>query len=348
MSNRAAFLETSMGPIVVRDAEIGEPGEGEILIKVYASAIQPADAKIAKQAMMPMEYPAILGSPVAGTVEALGPGVKGKAAVGDRVVCGTKVFMHKKAKYGGLQRYTVVDESEVVEIGEVDFTKAVALASYTPPGALFGKSTLNMHWPSIPATPLPASEQGKKILIWGGSSAMGALAISYAKQAGYTVISTSSPHNFELLKSLGADHIFYHSDPATVGQIRNLFPIDYWFDTISLPASLTTIFKILSPDGEAITKAHILVLLPPSMPGMPQPPEGITLQFHRFSTQAPENAEWQTHFLARDGFLEKGIKSGVLKGVPSELIGGLDKASEGIEAVFKGVSAKKVVINPWA
>lgn len=65
---------------------------------------------------MKFEYPIVLGSPVAGTVEALGPGTVGKVAVGDRVTCGTKIYAHKKAKYGGLQRFTVVDESEIIEV----------------------------------------------------------------------------------------------------------------------------------------------------------------------------------------------------------------------------------------
>jgi NADPH:quinone reductase-like Zn-dependent oxidoreductase len=62
--------------------------------------------------MVPVEYPAVLGSPVAGVVEAIGAGVS-KVAVGERVVCGTKIFSHKKAKYGGLQRFSVVDASEI-------------------------------------------------------------------------------------------------------------------------------------------------------------------------------------------------------------------------------------------
>jgi len=222
------------------------------------------------------------------------------------------------------------------------------LGSYTPPGALFGSTTLNMHRPSIPAAPLPPTEQDKKILIWGGSSAMGSLSISYAKAAGYTVVTTCSPHNFELVKSLGADHVFDHSDAATVDSIRGLFPIDYWFDTISLPQSLTTILKILAPEGGEVTKADILLLLPPSMPGMPQVPEGITVKMHRWSTHAPENAEWARWLLARGGFLEEGIKSGVIKGVPAEQIGGLEKVADGIERVFKGVSGRKLVVDPWA
>lgn len=115
MSNRAAFIETEKGRVVVRDAETAQPGEGEVLIKVQACAISPASAKVAKLAMIPVEYPAVLGTPVAGTVEALGTGVT-DVQVGQRVVCGTKVFAHKKAKYGGLQRFAVVDASEIVEV----------------------------------------------------------------------------------------------------------------------------------------------------------------------------------------------------------------------------------------
>jgi len=65
--------------------------------------------------MIPLEYPAVLGSPVGGVVQALGEGVN-KVAVGDRIVCGTKIFTQKEAKYGGTQRYTLVDESEVIEV----------------------------------------------------------------------------------------------------------------------------------------------------------------------------------------------------------------------------------------
>lgn len=115
MNNRAAFVETEKGQIVVRDAEIAELGEGEVLVKVHACAIQPADSKVAKLSMVKVEYPAVLGSPVAGVVEAVGPGVT-DVSVGSRIVCGTKVFSQKKAKFGGLQRFCVVDASEIVHV----------------------------------------------------------------------------------------------------------------------------------------------------------------------------------------------------------------------------------------
>jgi len=41
-----------------------------------------------------------------------------------------------------------------------------------------------------------------------------------------------------------------------------------------------------------VTKASILVLLLPVTFGNPELPEGVTVQFHRFSTHAPENVDW--------------------------------------------------------
>jgi NADPH:quinone reductase-like Zn-dependent oxidoreductase len=176
---------------------------------------------------------------------------------------------------------------------------------------------------------------------------MGSLSISYAKTAGYTVVSTGSPHNSDLLRDCGADYFFDHSDPETVGAIRNISPI-YWFDTIALRPSLCTLLKILALVDEPVTKANILTLLPLVMTGMKSEdiPEGIITQFYNFSTYAPENAELHAYFLACGVFLEKAIKNGVLKGDPPEVTGGLDTVTEGIEKVRKGVNGKKVVIQP--
>ena len=109
---------------------------------------------------------------------------------------------------------------------------------------------------------------------------MGSLAISYDKQAGYVVISTSSKLYFDLLKFLGADHIFDHSDPATVYAIHNLFPIEYWLDTISLKPTVSTILKILAPEGQLVTKANLVLLLPPALLGIEAFPEGVTTQIY--------------------------------------------------------------------
>lgn len=63
----------------------------------------------------------------------------------------------------------------------------------------------------LPTSPLPTP---KPILINGGSTATGILGIQFAKLSGLTVLATASPHNFDYLKSLGADAVFDYQTPA--------------------------------------------------------------------------------------------------------------------------------------
>lgn len=49
-------------------------------------------------------------------------------------------------------------------------------------------------------------------LVWAGSSSVGLYAIQIATLAGYQVVTTCSPKNFELVKSLGAVAAYDYSD----------------------------------------------------------------------------------------------------------------------------------------
>lgn len=49
---------------------------------------------------------------------------------------------------------------------------------------------------------------------------MGIFGIQYARLSGYTVVATSSPHNFDYLKSLGADAVFDYSSPSCATDIK--------------------------------------------------------------------------------------------------------------------------------
>jgi NADPH:quinone reductase-like Zn-dependent oxidoreductase len=44
-------------------------------------------------------------------------------------------------------------------------------------------------------------------LVYGGSTAVGMFAVQLAKLAGYKVVATASPKNFDLVKSYGADEV---------------------------------------------------------------------------------------------------------------------------------------------
>lgn len=68
----------------------------------------------------------------------------------------------------------------------------------------------------LPTSPLPTP---KPILILGGSTATGILGVQFAKLSGLTVLATASPHNFDYLRSLGADAVFdYHTPPEELAR----------------------------------------------------------------------------------------------------------------------------------
>ena len=64
-------------------------------------------------------------------------------------------------------------------------------------------------------------------------------AIKLASLLGYRVVTTASPHNFELVKSLGALAVFDYKDPNVSMKIRewirdqNIGPLTKGLDTIS-------------------------------------------------------------------------------------------------------------------
>lgn len=65
-----------------------------------------------------------------------------------------------------------------------------------------------------------AAKDSQPILIYGGSTATGIYGIQYAKISGLKVIATASPHNFDYLKSLGADAVFDYKSPTVAADIR--------------------------------------------------------------------------------------------------------------------------------
>src|SRR5260221_14783734 len=84
---KASFVKTTGAPDVLRYGELPTPTPqaGEIRIRVGAAALNPIDTYIrAGIVNMPLPKPFVTGSDVAGTVDAVGAGVK-RFKVGDRV-----------------------------------------------------------------------------------------------------------------------------------------------------------------------------------------------------------------------------------------------------------------------
>ena len=81
--HKALVVETPQAPFVVKTVDVQHPGPGEVLVKIEATALNPADWKFHTGAFI-QKYPTVFGFDAAGTIAELGEGVT-SFAVGDRV-----------------------------------------------------------------------------------------------------------------------------------------------------------------------------------------------------------------------------------------------------------------------
>ena len=81
---RAAVLSKQGGQLEVRDISLGDPGPGQVKVRVAAAGVCHSDLSLANGTLL-QEVPAVLGHEGAGVVLAVGEGVD-RVAVGDHVV----------------------------------------------------------------------------------------------------------------------------------------------------------------------------------------------------------------------------------------------------------------------
>jgi NADPH:quinone reductase-like Zn-dependent oxidoreductase len=115
---------------------------------------------------------------------------------------------------GTFQHFTVADQLSVCPLPDYISYEAAAtlpLAMSTAASGLYPPTYLGLDFPS-----LAPEQSGKTLLIWGGSSSVGCCAIQLAVASGLTVVTTCSPHNFELCKKLGAAEVFDHKSETIV------------------------------------------------------------------------------------------------------------------------------------
>lgn len=219
--NEAAWLAAKHEPLQVTAAPYTEPGDGEILVRNRAIAVNPVDWILPYLGGMMFPWvkpPFILGSDVAGDVVAVGAGVAG-VKVGDRVLAmaAGAVKSRSRSAEGAFQAYSIVLPRLTTLLPDsVSYTEAavVPLGVMTAACALFQRDALALEFPS--ATPTPRDQW---VLIWGGSTSVGSNAIQLAAAAGYGVVVTASPKNFDYVKSLGATHAYDYRSPSVVADI---------------------------------------------------------------------------------------------------------------------------------
>ncbi|KAH7117852.1 zinc-binding oxidoreductase CipB [Dendryphion nanum] len=337
MSNKAAWLTAAKAkPLKVDSAEFPKAGPNEVVIKNHAVAVNPIDWKIQEMGIFLKKYPNITGTDVAGEVHEVGQGVT-HVKKGDRVIGHCFSLLSNNPSNGGFQLYTSCNALVVAKIpSSLSYANAAVfpLSISTAATCLFKKETLALPL-SLSTTP---SDTGKSVLVWGGSSSVGASAIQLAVAAGVKVVSVAGKHNIQKVKDLGASAVFDHSSPTVIDDIVSaLEGTEYQgvCDCIGIPPAVhgwTPVYKKLGGRYGSVM---------PEVKGLPEGIEGgsVFAPTVALSDRYVGEAVWGK-------YIPEALEKGIFKGPELTVIeGGLEKVQEGLDKLKKGISFGKVVIT---
>lgn len=208
---RALFVPASGEQPTLADLPTPTPGDGEVLLRVCAAALNPLDNHIAAGALEQMfehRYPVVLGRDASGVVEAVGEGVD-DVAVGDEVLA--HILFEPPFQAGTLAEYAVVP-ARTVTVKPVDLDHVTAAALPLAGGA--AQMVVDAIHP----------QQGQVVLVNGASGGVGRYAVQLLHRLGVTVIATAAPADADRLRELGASEVVDFTAGPVAEQVRAAHP----------------------------------------------------------------------------------------------------------------------------
>ena len=186
-----------------REVESPTPGPGEVLIDIAASAVNRADL-LQRQGNYPVPPGAsqILGLECSGTIAAIGAGVT-QRAVGDRVTA--------LLTGGGYAEQVAVPVEQTMDVPEsVDLADAAALPEVA--------CTV---WSNVIMT--SGLQPGEWLLVHGGGSGIGTMAIQIAKALGARIaVTAGSTEKLAACEALGAEVLINYREQDFVEVVKDV------------------------------------------------------------------------------------------------------------------------------
>jgi NADPH:quinone reductase-like Zn-dependent oxidoreductase len=175
------------------------PSDSEILVRVAATSVNPIDYKMrsgAAKDRFPIEFPAILGRDIAGTVRAVGSRVK-DFKVGDKIIAlGWKAYAE----------LAIVDPADATLLPDgLDLPESAALPLVVTTGDQLARAT--------------KLQPGQTLLVSGAIGGVGRTAVWTAKKSGVKVIAGVRKSQLKQAEDLHADAILALDDPAALDQL---------------------------------------------------------------------------------------------------------------------------------
>jgi NADPH:quinone reductase-like Zn-dependent oxidoreductase len=234
---KAIYLEKKGGAESLVSGEIPKPSPkaGEVLIKVYATAVMPTELHwvptFQKQSGEPRAFPIVLSHEFSGVVELSGANVSA-VSVGEEVFGINDWFIN-----GAQAEYCVVAGTALSRkpksLRHVE-AAVVPISALTAWQGLFEKGQL---------------ERNQRVLIHGGSGGVGTFAVQLGRWRGAHVTATASSGNVEFVQALGADKVI---DYQTTRFEDVICDVDVVFDGVG-GETLDRSWNILKPTGKVVS-----------------------------------------------------------------------------------------------
>jgi NADPH:quinone reductase-like Zn-dependent oxidoreductase len=181
------------GPEVLEvvDVDAPAPGEGEVVVRVEATAINPGEAAIrsgALHALWPATFPSGEGSDLAGVVTEVGSGVDA-VSVGDEVIG----YTDERASH-----------AELVAVDAEHLTPRPGAVPWEVAGSLYVVGAT--AYAAVRAVGL---REGDVVVVSGAAGGVGTLVVQLARNAGATVVGLASEDHHDWLREHGALPLTY-------------------------------------------------------------------------------------------------------------------------------------------
>jgi NADPH:quinone reductase-like Zn-dependent oxidoreductase len=244
---RAIVYHTYGSPDVLKLEEVQKPTpkDNEALVRVHAASLNAADFEMlrgtwsARFGGLLKPRHKILGSDIAGRIEAVGRNVKqfhpGDGIWGDLSECG----------FGAFAEYVCVPENALrLKPASMTFEEAAAVPS-AGVVALQNLRGVGSSSLSFLLSDKGHIQPGQKVLINGAGGGVGTFAVQLAKSFGAEVTGVDSTGKLDMLRSLGADHVI---DYTQADFTANGETYDVIFDVMG-KSSFSRTVRSLKPNG---------------------------------------------------------------------------------------------------
>lgn len=272
------------------------------------------------------------GHDLAGVVHAVGSNVT-RFKAGDRVIGHSWQFFTNDIADGAFSHYCRIPAANAAILPDsLTYTQGVVLplAIDTAAAGLYQKDYMGLDFPSLDSKP---NSKGEVVVVYGGSSSVGAAAIQLAANAGYRVIATASAANLDLCREAGASEVFDYKSPSVADDIAAAVGSDRFkglYNAIGIPES----FEIVTPIMEKLGGGFLANTKPPG-----KLPEFINAKFVLGISDSS--------FPVWRDFITEALAQGKLKCLPkANVVGqGLESLEKAFEIRNGAVTAEKIVVE---